>query len=95
MMQAVFSSLEPIIEKRLNEEKAGLFEFLGDLDQKVQRVLDYVKDIEHRLKKVEASTMALGMACHEAFKQTRDAAECLREELGEASGTITESSFNV
>ena len=94
MMQAVFSSLEPIIEARLTEEKAGLFEFLGDLDQKVQRVLDYVKDIESRLKKVETSTMALGRACHEAFKQTKEAAECLREELGEASGTITEETWN-
>ena len=94
MMQAVFSSLEPIIEARLNEEKACLFEFLGDLDQKVQRVLDYVKDIENRLKKVEMSTMALGRACHEAFKQTKEAAECLREELGECTGTITEETWN-
>ncbi len=83
MIQTIFNSLEPIIEARLNEEKANLFEFLGDLDQKMQRV-----------KNVETSTMALGRACHEAFKQAKEAAECLRDELGEASGTLVEATWN-
>ena len=104
MMQGIFNTLEPIINQRLEDEKENLFAFLGDMDQKLQRVLDFMKDIEIRLKKVESTmeirlqrlestTFALGKACHEAFIQTKEAAECLREELGEASGCITEATW--
>jgi len=31
--------------------------------------------------------------CAKAFKQVRDACECLREELSEASGTLVEQSY--
>ena len=32
--------------------------------------------------------------CAKAFKQVREACECLREELSEASGTLIESTYN-
>ena len=94
-MQGIFSALEPIIERRLNEEKESLYASLGDINFKLQQILDALQDVDERLKKVENTTFALGRACHEAFKQTKDAAECLREELGEASGTLTEATWTV
>ena len=33
-------------------------------------------------------------ACHTAFEQVRDACTCLREELSEATGQITQDSWN-
>ena len=32
--------------------------------------------------------------CAKAFEQVREACECLREELSEASGTLVESTYN-
>jgi len=70
------------------------------VDKILDTQMDVMKGINEVLKtftsQTEAYTQNLAMfdACAKGFRQVRDACECLRDELAEASGTIIESTYN-
>ena len=90
MMQALFSQLEPMMEK----EREMLYALLLQIEHKVDNVLDKVTDVETRLDSLEKKTVSLGVACAKAFGQTKEAAHFLREELSEATGIIADTTWN-
>ena len=57
-------------------------------------ILKTLERIEIRLSNLEEKTVALGSNCHTAFLQIREAMHTLREELGEASGTLIEATWD-
>ena len=70
------------------------------VDKILDTQMDVMKGINEVLKtftsQTEAYTQNVAMfdACAKGFRQVRDACECLRDELSEASGTIIESTYN-
>ena len=70
------------------------------VDKILDTQMDVMKGINEVLKtfssQTEAYTQNLAMfdACAKGFRQVRDACECLRDELSEASGTLVQQSWN-
>jgi len=63
-------------------------------DNSNQEVVDRITKLEKKIKSLEVKTVALGSNCHQAFLQIREAMHTLREELGEAAGTLIENTWN-
>ena len=61
---------------------------LRRIDLKFNYLCDQQKEIIQNLKHVSERVEALGKSCASGFYQTRDAAECLREELASNTGTL-------
>ena len=63
-------------------------------DNSNQEVVERITKLEKKIKSLEEKTVALGSNCHKAFLQIREAMHTLREELGEAAGTLIENTWN-
>ena len=79
---------DEIIEK-FNERFDRLEKILTVLTTKVEKIEEALVDTVA----VHSKTCDMFEACAKGFRQVRDACHCLREELGEAKGTIVEETW--
>ena len=74
----------------LGQQITQLKAYVTDLDTKLGSVLKFLLEVrQERLKSWKQFE-----ACAKGFRQTRDACECLRQELSDAAGTMIENSWN-
>ena len=66
----------------------------GELAPTVKHLDTQQRKFDKKIESLEEKTVALGSNCHKAFLQIREAMHTLREELGEAAGTIIENTWN-
>ena len=66
---------------------------LGQLCETIKTMSKQINYLESVLLNLEKRVVSLGTSCHTAFLQIREACEVLREDLGEASGILTEDTW--
>ena len=71
----------------------GFWSEFKDIKATLTKILDNQEKLSKRIEVMARKHNKLAEACREGFVQTRNAATCLREELGEASGTLIESTW--
>ena len=74
--------------------ETGFWSELTSIKQMLHKIAENQEKLFDKLDNMEAKHNLLAKACHLGFIQTRDAATCLREELGEATGTLVEDTWN-
>ena len=74
--------------------ETGFWDELASIKQMLQKITENQEKLFDKLDEMDVKHNLLAKACHLGFIQTRDAATCLREELGEYSGTLVEDTWN-
>ena len=73
--------------------ETGFWNELTSIKKMLHTIKENQEKVWKKLTQMEVKHNLLAKACHLGFIQTRDAATCLREELGEATGVMVEDTW--